>query len=59
VISGVVTALDEALVQIRIRSSAGRELVTEAVLDTGFNDYLVIRPLDAAPLHVSAPFPAL
>lgn len=38
--TGEVTARREAIVRIRLRSVDGMELDVEAVLDTGFDDYL-------------------
>src|SRR2546423_11523153 len=53
--TGVVTALDEALIQLQLRS-AQTEITGEAVLDTGFNGALVITPADAEALGISAQY---
>lgn len=48
-ITGGVTARREAIVSIRLRGMDGTELDVEAVLDTGFDDYLTLpAPLIAA-----------
>jgi clan AA aspartic protease len=48
-ITGEVTARREAVVSIRLRGVDGTELNVEAVLDTGFDDYLTLpAPLIAA-----------
>ncbi len=49
-IRGTVTPLNEALIKIRFRAASGLDITHEAVLDTGFTDYLTLRPQDAARL---------
>jgi clan AA aspartic protease len=39
-ITGVVTAYREAIVRLRLRATSGLEVEVEAVLDTGFTEYL-------------------
>ncbi|HEX3130940.1 MAG TPA: clan AA aspartic protease [Thermoanaerobaculia bacterium] len=43
-ISGRVNAFREAVVQIPVRSSDGREQTIEVVIDTGFNGHLTLPP---------------
>ena len=43
-ITGRVTRTPEALVALRVSGPQGREIEIEAVLDTGFTDYLTLPP---------------
>ena len=47
---GTVTSLNEALIKLRVRGGIGAESISDYVLDTGFTDYLTIRPADAVKL---------
>jgi predicted aspartyl protease len=51
-ITGTVTSLDEALIRIKVRGGTGAEVSTEAVIDTGFNGSLTLRPQDAKAVFV-------
>jgi clan AA aspartic protease len=50
VISGHVTSTPEAVVPLRVRGPAGDEADIEAVIDTGFTDYLTLHPVQIAQL---------
>jgi clan AA aspartic protease len=50
VISGHVTSTAEAVVPLRVRGPAGDEAGIEAVIDTGFTDYLTLPPVQIAQL---------
>ena len=41
-ITGIVTANREAVIQIRVRGASGRVETVEAVIDTGFNGFLTL-----------------
>jgi predicted aspartyl protease len=41
-ISGVVTPYREAVVRLRVSGSSGHEEEVEAVIDTGFTDFLTL-----------------
>lgn len=43
-IQGVVTPDREAVIRLVVRGSQGQEHEVEAVIDTGFNDYLTLPP---------------
>jgi|SRR5215831_1505566 len=43
-ITGAVTPKREARIKITVDSPAGYEFMTEAIIDTGFNGFLTLRP---------------
>jgi clan AA aspartic protease len=49
-ITGNVTAFREPVITLHVRGPGGRELVVEAVVDTGFTDYLSLSPAQIAAL---------
>jgi clan AA aspartic protease len=43
-ISGIVTSNREAVIRVVVRGPEGREQERDAVIDTGFNDFLTLPP---------------
>ena len=52
-IEGVVNAALEAVVSLTIQGPSGQSREIEAVIDTGFNDYLTLPPLLVAELGLA------
>lgn len=52
-ISGAVSASLEATVRLLVRGSGGQEQEIDAVIDTGFNGFLTLPPLQIAALALS------
>lgn len=52
-IQGTITSDREAILRLAVRGSSGQEEDVEAVLDTGFNDYLTLPPSLVARLGLS------
>ena len=51
-IRGVVTPARQARIRIVVRGTAGRATEVEAVIDTGFNDFLTLPPALVAALRL-------
>lgn len=52
-ITGLVTADREAIIQLRVRGTGGHQETIEAVIDTGFNGYLTLPARLASDLQLS------
>jgi predicted aspartyl protease len=50
-ISGIVTADREAIVRLHLRGTSGLGVDVEAVLDTGFTEYLSLPPVSCSHLR--------
>lgn len=52
-ISGVVRAGREAAIQLTVRGPGSREQIVDAIVDTGFDGFVTLRPSVIEALHLS------